>query len=373
MSDNGSTEQNGADNGTPESVGSALLTLLRGKGLRKAGTDILLEALKQSPVVGGLVSVGEKVLTSFHQLQENTRRERLIGYLAGLHHIRREDLPIRQDDLLAVIRKLQEDDEWAKLEYYVRLTVSLAESDLSEEMRYHFITMISGLTCFQIEFARALYIRKTIPLKGYLSCEEAERALIYQKNGLTIRAVTSLTAWGLIREYRERGTNVQAEPPYELMEEMTTLMTLLFHPDDLQPAAINLEAKATADVILIRGTGPDSSLYETYLQSALREAGLTVKVVEHKSDHRHHTYAPLYIQTRLQEASDGSRDRYISICMTRSPERPPIKLESPDGSFNIPEAIFRQTASDKGPAKQKLREKLGSVVWYVSQLRQAKP
>ncbi|HAK3430677.1 TPA: hypothetical protein H1R55_003628 [Salmonella enterica] len=85
-------------------------------------------------------------------------------------------------------------------EYYTRLTVSLGCTPLSvmpEDLRYHFIRLVSSLTCYQIAFARELKIRKTVPVRGTASFEEAELALTGLDSGMAMQAVRALQNAGL--------------------------------------------------------------------------------------------------------------------------------------------------------------------------------
>ncbi|EBC5053125.1 hypothetical protein CQT90_19230 [Salmonella enterica] len=80
-------------------------------------------------------------------------------------------------------------------EYYTRLTVSLGRTPLSvipEDLRYHFIRLVSSLTCYQIAFARELKIRKMVPVRGTASFEEAELALTGLDSGMAMQAVRAL-------------------------------------------------------------------------------------------------------------------------------------------------------------------------------------
>ena len=53
-------------------------------------------------------------------------------------------------------------------------------------------------------FSRAFYLRQTVPLKGYLSTEEAVRELTECEEGMIQRAIISeLVSRGLLREQRK--------------------------------------------------------------------------------------------------------------------------------------------------------------------------
>lgn len=87
------------------------------------------------------------------------------------------ELPeIPPEDFLAVIHKLLQDDEDAKVWLYVHLCVALARSTLDRDTRLNYLRITSELTISQIHFARELYLRNGIPLKGYLSTDAVQFA-----------------------------------------------------------------------------------------------------------------------------------------------------------------------------------------------------
>lgn len=69
----------------------------------------------------------------------------------------------------AIVTKLLLDDEKRKTEFYIKLTIELARSDLDPDLKIYYINTLSELTGADIDFARKLYIRQTVPLRGYTS------------------------------------------------------------------------------------------------------------------------------------------------------------------------------------------------------------
>lgn len=56
--------------------------------------------------------------------------------------------------------------------------------------------LVSALTLHQIDYARELYIRKTIPLQGYDTEEVTERELTGRTDGMSRQALNTLLNWG---------------------------------------------------------------------------------------------------------------------------------------------------------------------------------
>ncbi|ECF6887238.1 hypothetical protein OC68_22635, partial [Salmonella enterica subsp. enterica serovar Newport] len=179
-----------------------------------------------------------------------------------------DTVEFREEDVIPVIRKLAADDETAKTEYYTRLTVSLGRTPLSvmpDDLRYHFIRLVSSLTCYQIAFARELKIRKTVPVRGTASFEEAGLALTGLDSGMAMQAVRALQNAGLLKEKTYLPREQKPEGIlYETTSDFTTLMGLLFHPSDFEPETVDLQRKEISDIIIVGKIGFIDNLYVTY-------------------------------------------------------------------------------------------------------------
>lgn len=264
--------------------------------------------------------VALEVIQLVQDLNNNEQQRRLHDYILSVAQDAQYNpkLELREQDVIPVIRKLAADDEAAKTEYYTRLTVSLGRTPLSKmphDLRYHFIRLVSSLTCYQIAFARELKIRKTIPVRNTASFEEAELALTGQDSGMAMQAVRALQNAGLIREKTYLPREKKPEGTlYDATSDFTTLMGLLFYPADFEPETVGLQRKEMSDIIIVGKPCFIDNLYETYLLAALKKAGLNAKFVESNDNHLTTDWAQLYLHTGMEE---DSHVQMIRLYLTR--------------------------------------------------------
>ncbi|EGU0523311.1 hypothetical protein JEB46_001694 [Salmonella enterica] len=334
----------------------------------KAFGKLGMLAVKGIPVVGPVIDAAKELSQGLIDRENRERQRRLQDYVLGV--VRDEQyndtVEFREEDVIPVIRKLAADDETAKTEYYPRLTVSLGRTPLSvmpDDLRYHFIRLVSSLTCYQIAFARELKIRKTVPVRGTASFEEAELALTGLDSGMAMQAVRALQNAGLLKEKTYLPREQKPEGIlYETTSDFTTLMGLLFHPSDFEPETVDLQRKEISDIIIVGKIGFIDNLYVTYLPAALKKAGLNAKFVESNDKHFTTDWAPLYLQTGIE--GEGY-DRRIKLYLTRE-SLPPWKSKADNYlscSFET-RTYVRDKSSSKKEADY-FREQMDRVVTSI--------
>ncbi|EAA5986560.1 hypothetical protein S021_08725 [Salmonella enterica subsp. enterica] len=334
----------------------------------KAFGKLGMLAVKGIPVVGPVIDAAKELSQGLIDRENRERQRRLQDYVLGV--VRDEQyndtVEFREEDVIPVIRKLAADDETAKTEYYTRLTVSLGRTPLSvmpDDLRYHFIRLVSSLTCYQIAFARELKIRKTVPVRGTASFEEAELALTGLDSGMAMQAVRALQNAGLLKEKTYLPREQKPEGIlYETTSDFTTLMGLLFHPSDFEPETVDLQRKEISDIIIVGKIGFIDNLYVTYLPAALKKAGLNAKFVESNDKHFTTDWAPLYLQTGIE--GEGY-DRRIKLYLTRE-SLPPWKSKADNYlscSFET-RTYVRDKSSSKKEADY-FREQMDRVVTSI--------
>lgn len=352
-------------------------TMGREMAITKAFGQLAIVAAKGLSGVGPVIDAAKALSQGLIECENNERQRRLQDYVLGVVRDEQynETAEFREQDVIPVIRKLADDDETAKTEYYTRLTVSLGRTPLSampDDLRFHFIRLVSSLTCYQIAFAREFKIRKTVPVHGTASFEEAELALTGQDSGMAMQAVRTLLNAGLLREKTLPPREQKSEGIlYETTSDFTTLMGLLFHPADFEPETVNLQRKEVSDIIIVGKPAFIDNLYVTYLPAALKKAGLNAKFVESNDKHVTTDWAPLYLQTSIE---GDSYDRKIKLCITR--ESAPLWMNKVD---NHPICRFetRTYLRDKSSSRKEadyFREQMGRVVNSVlAQMKDLKP
>ncbi|POU03925.1 hypothetical protein C3369_00735 [Escherichia sp. ESNIH1] len=304
-------------------AGDEFMAIGREGTFTKAFSKLGMLALKSVPGGEAVIELTQ-VLTN----RENSERQRRLQcYVLGVvqDELYNDTVELLEEDVIPVIRKLAADDEAAKTEYYIRLTVALGRipvSTMSADLRYHFIRLVSMLTCFQIEFARKLKIRHTVPVCGTASLDEAALALTAQESGMVMQAVRTLQNAGLLKERAHDPTWKSAIPFYDTTSDFETLMELLFYPGDFEPDTVGLTRKELSDIIIVGAYCFVDNLYTTYLPEALRRKGLNVKIVEKNDRHLTTHWAPLYLHTVI--LSDNGRE-FIKLYLTREGTSPTTK------------------------------------------------
>lgn len=328
------TVQNSTTNDTPRgestdvTTRSTLTSLIRTEytevvndsGIRKILGKIVKSGVKKLPGIGTALTLLEEGYAEVTAMEEKQRRSRVEKFVIGIYQTLPELADISSEDFLAVLRKVLQDDEDEKTWLYVRLLVQLGRGTLDKEIRFHFIHMTHNLTFGQLKFARELYLRKSLELKGYNTKGDAELALTDRPEGMTQRAINTLTNWGLIRE--DRSGEIRRSPFYLLNDDMHTLIDLLFDKRSLQPAEIGMEVKDQPDVVILTSIRSDGDLYLTELPEKLERHKLKVAIMENNSDHQKTTLAGLYVfLTTGEEEIHYRREECTYIQVRATPEK----------------------------------------------------
>lgn len=331
--------------------------------ISKLFRELAVESAKSIPAIGGMVSATEKLCRGLAAIEQEERENRMKAYVTGVARDYNEDIEFREEDVLSVMHKLGADDEASKTEFYIRLTINLGRTGidiLPLSQRYHFIRMISELTHYQIHFARELQIRKTVPICGFVSFDEAELKLTQQDNGMILQAVSTLKNWGLITDIQERPRAKPIEYQlYSLKRDFKILIDLLFHREDLIPEAVGLSPKKNVDIIIASPYGSVDNFYEQYITNILNSKGFTVETESAKSNHLHEKIARVYLHTAL--LTDNYKE-YIQVYVSKSG----ISSEEETlRKFKIEKEVYTRNRNNSSYLKANLREKLDLVIETV--------
>ncbi|ELQ3859424.1 hypothetical protein QSX22_003895 [Salmonella enterica] len=316
---------------------------------RKGLKDAFLEFAKMVPIAGPHIQAAEQMFKLFSEINAEMCRDRFNRYIMGIGEICEDEVDISREHFSALVKKLVLDDEDKKTEYYIRLTVSLARSSLSDDEKMFFIHTLSELTCFDIEYARKLYITTNSHIKGFKSAAAAQVDLTSQKNGLNLRSLNKLIASGLI--YEVINTHPVKNRIFNFTEELKSLLGHLFHSNDFLPSVLGIDSKQRYDVIIIEGNEFFDEFCRTSIRQKLEAGGLRVRIVKNEgamSD----IIAPFYISARTGEGMDGEPYSTIEVfshidskSFTYSESDgwknfdPKSLIPNDDGSFNSVEFI----------------------------------
>lgn len=348
----------------PHRIQNEVANIYNDKGIREILYKFVKSGLKKVPGAGTVLTLLDEGYQAVLEMEQKQRHARVEDFVTGIARTLPDQADISAEDFLAVLRKVLQDDEQSKIWLYVRLIVKLGTGTLDRDARFHFIHLTYNLTFKQIMFARELYLRKTLELRGYNTREEAELELTSTKNGMTQRALFTFTNWGLIRE--DRSGDIRRDPLYVLNDDMNTLINLLFDARDLDASVIDKELKDRPDVVILTSIKSDGNLYETELPQALEKQGLKVVILPNNSGHEKETLGGIYVELSTESRPQHYRDE-INTCVgvRMTPDKNGVKLVN----VRIGQAIFN--GSDRSRTSlDSLRDKLNQVRDGVLRLHQ---
>lgn len=324
---------------------------------------MLIKAIAEETTLGKATKALRQSYRALIEIENEQRQDRLEDFILGMAQKFPELPEIPPEDFLAVVRKLLQDDEDAKVWLYVHLCVTLARSTLDRDTRLYYLRMTSELTVSQIHFARELYLRNGIPLKGYLSTDAAKSELTSAENGMTLRVLSTLSNWGLLRARN----GLDGRVSHDLTPDMKQLMKLLFSPQDLTAEEIGKEAKDIPDVIIVDHIKSVNDLLLTHFRQTLEKKGLSVEVVERNSNFRETMLARCYITNHFHtgEPEFGRPKDSVCMCVLQHPDDSITHLKHPNRKF----LVTRDSFCGKGPGQHRgadlLIKELDKMAAYV--------
>lgn len=321
--------------------------IIKDHGLKKTISRTVWAIIKKVPIAGDLVEVLSETVSGLADQERAFRQQRLVDYIRGVAQIRRDHLDIHNEDLLIAIRRVIDDDETGKAEYYARLTVSMVENNVKQAEKLHFLTMLSELTCSQINYALEFYIRDRIPLCGYPDISSAVSELVNKNDGRSLRARSILVSWGILHEVQMvAGLDGASGVVYRRTEDLDKLVGFLFHEMDRQPNAIGKAQKLAFDVIIVDCMKSTDDLYCTYLRQRLEDMRLRVDVVARVSEHQLQKTAERYVwNNELTEESGGLSKNYIQIKTLDTPPSVGGARSKSLGEFKLEKEKFNSNFS----------------------------
>ncbi|CAK9887190.1 MAG: hypothetical protein XXXJIFNMEKO3_LKCDNKCA_00138 (plasmid) [Candidatus Erwinia impunctatus] len=180
-----------------------------------------------------------------------------------------------------------------------------------------------------------------------------------------LKSLHKLINHGLLDE--NRIGDIRAKPLYNMTDELKTLISYLFHRDDLIPTAIDENPKEPFDVIIIDCYKSLDNLYITHIRDTLTNKDISVDIVQYKDDYRLKKNAKLYIKNKIMERISGSMStKYMQVFVLCDPDSDTLKQShSGERVFEIEEDNFIGAVSNRATARKALLTTLTKVTDYV--------
>ncbi|MCL8572048.1 hypothetical protein NAB35_00170 [Proteus mirabilis] len=97
-----------------------------------------------------------------------------------------------------IIDYVMKDTENDKLEYYINLTLNIANSRFTIKERRDVVNILKSLTVYDIQLAKRYYIYNKYELKGFKNRDEQLISLLPKDNGLSLKSTNNLLSNGLL-------------------------------------------------------------------------------------------------------------------------------------------------------------------------------
>lgn len=310
-----------------------------------------------------------ELLKGYANIREQINQNRILDFALGLQvkGLDINNFNLSPECFSAIVTRLLLDDEKRKTEFYVKLTIKLAQSELDADQKIYYINTLSDLTGADIDFARELYIRKTIPLSGYMPGRDAELELTSMKQGIILKSLNKLISYGLL--FEDRTGTMRSNPFYGMTNELNTLISYLFHPTELNPIVIGKQEKEKFDVIII-GNSADKP-HHSYLINALKGRTLSVSTVEREDrSYQSLKISQIYIQYNALKGPNGGA--YTTIFVLQTPDADITKLVLPNRKFQVDKEYFKPGEQVWTGSREGLLRMLDDVANYVASLLEQK-
>ncbi|EPL8679517.1 hypothetical protein N0P70_005516 [Klebsiella michiganensis] len=286
---------------------------------------IVAVAVKNTPVLDTVFSTLESMSETFEKIEKDERAYRITNYLAGIYKYESElrDKDLSRSDFISIVNKVAADDEGEKLPFYVKLTIALAEGGFSQKQKTYFIRLLNNLTVYEIQYAKELYTRKTIPLIGYPSFDDAQEVLTESKDGASLRAINALISWGLIDSFMN---DLSGRDKYDIGDNMTAFINMIYDRSDITAESIGEQPKELYDLIIIDRHSMNN-MYTEFLSELLSKHNIRVGIVNRTESidgtltldvHLNKVWAPYYLHNQdLVQSRDVGGMKYVQIALGR--------------------------------------------------------
>lgn len=227
------------------------------------------------PYIGNTSSIIEGLVVNSKSVYDEMNKKKLYELYMGIEKLDDDtEKTFTRENLAFLIKKIIQDDEINKTHFYSKLAINISKSDIPDEERIDFISTLSNLTAYDIDFMRKLYIHNVFDLKGFNNNAEQLLSITETHAGREIKSINKLYSNGLIFE-PNRGK--AASQYYQPTEYLNTFITMLFDHQELIPAAINENEKNKSDIFFLQNSEymSDKPYYDALVIQSLDDLGYT--------------------------------------------------------------------------------------------------
>ncbi|POT56303.1 hypothetical protein C3432_12755 [Citrobacter amalonaticus] len=204
------------------------------------------------PYIGNVSSIIEGLVINSKNFYDEMNKKKLYELYMGIEQLDDDtEKKFTRANLAFLIKKFMQDDEDNKTHLYSKLAINISKSDIPDEQRIDFISMLSALTVYDINFMKKVYIYDIFDIKGFKNTAEQLLKITESQEGREIKSINKLYANGLIFEPNKGKAAGQYYKPTEYLK---NFILMLFDSQELTPDAIGEHEKNKSDIFFMKNS-----------------------------------------------------------------------------------------------------------------------
>ncbi|MBA0199474.1 hypothetical protein H0250_02985 [Pectobacterium carotovorum] len=227
-------------------------------------------------MTGNAISIIKSLVENTREYYKEINKQKLYDFYMGLYELDDDvEIKMTEDNFAFLIKKFIQDDEIIKTKLYSRLAINIAKSEFSNEERIDFISTLSDLKSYDIDFARKFYIYENFNIKYTKNKEEILLKISESQDGRQIKSLNRLHSNGLIFEH---GKGKAAKQYYKATDYLNDFIRIIFDENDLTPDIIDECEKNKSDIFFRQNHEYFSRqpMYDEKIIKPLQEMGYSV-------------------------------------------------------------------------------------------------
>ncbi|MBI6244403.1 hypothetical protein JEP59_06110 [Proteus mirabilis] len=255
---------------------------------------------------------GAKQITQFRsdliEYLDGNEVLRLVEFFYGINYKDNPDMlqALGPEYVEQIIETVMKDTEKDKLEYYINLTLNIANSDFDTQERRDITRILKSLSVSDIELAKKYYVYGTYELVGYQNIAEQLSLLYGDDDGFLLKSINSLQSNGLI--YDSSKGKVSNIIYFQNTGLLNQIVRLICKKEDIEPTAYNVKEKEMYDILIINH-GIYNNGRGNWLLNELNKENILAKIIDRNEVDKFNYYGKYFLHHMM--SGDGSKEKII--------------------------------------------------------------
>ncbi|HBJ6730875.1 TPA: hypothetical protein LC346_004720 [Salmonella enterica subsp. enterica serovar Kintambo] len=320
-------------------------------------------------MTGGSVSIIKKIAEHTNDFYNEINKQKLYDFYMGIYVLDdKSEKKSSKANLAFLIKKFVQDDEASKTKLYSKLAINIAKSILSDDERIDFISTLSNLTSYDINFMRKVYVYDNFKIKSIKNKDEQLLNISETRDGRQIKSLNKLYSNGLIFEpNRGKAAHQYYKPTNYLCE----FIKLIFDKHELTPDAIDEIEKNKADIFFRSNHEyiSNKDLYDEKIITPLKELGCSV-IINTDEYGPYNDNADIYIaiDNDTPFIKNDDSEQYLSLIIEKNEQIFFGNNHAPTTRYNILASYIFDDSDSKKQSVLSIRKSLKGHIKSVASI-----